>query len=256
MSDQHEEKTLQCPSCGARLPALSARCPYCQTVFEEGAETEYMEKLSEIHEDLGSLKYAALQELAAETGESRRFLRKVFKITGILVALLLLVVFIWKQKEEKRSNEEYLWARENYPVMEALYEQGDYRALCDFYEQAMAEDHDVWDFSHWLFCSALRTLYTVEELLEEDVLTPLSDKDRTYLLYSELNLISTEKWDQLSSDDRAYIRKEAAPLLADFEKRFPMTEEEKAIFKGPLKEGRYADYKDCENYIKNHGGES
>ncbi len=256
MSETHDEKTIYCPSCGAKLPALSARCPYCHTVFEEGAEKEYMEKLSDIHEDLGGLKYAALQELAAETGESGRFLKKVFKITGVLVVLVLLAVFVLKQKAEEKAEAEYLWARENYPVMEALYEQGDYRGLCDFYEQALMDDHDVWDFSHWLFCSALRELYTVEELLELDAVSPLSDEDRTYLLYSELNLISTKKWDQLSSEDKAYIRKEAAVLLADFEQRFPMTEEEKAIFKGPLKEGRYADYKDCETYIKNHGGES
>ena len=249
-----EENTspIRGPSCGAVLPALTARCPYCDTVFEEGAEKEYMQKLSGIHEDLGDLKYAALRELAAETGESGRFLKKVWKVTIVLVLLGIAGMLFFRHREEKRAAAEYLWARDNYPIMDAYYEAGEYEELYAFYSQAMQEDHDVWQYDHWAFLSALGDCYEAQAILEEEKKRPLSEDDLVWLFYNELNLAALEHRDGLAAHEREYIAKEAADPLADLEERFPMNAEEKEIFSDVLLRGMIPDIKDCKAYIKAH----
>ena len=56
--EKTSHRTVLCRSCGAEYPADSASCPYCGTMNLPAAETEYLDRLEGIRdnlEELGSL---------------------------------------------------------------------------------------------------------------------------------------------------------------------------------------------------------
>ncbi|MBQ2896069.1 MAG: hypothetical protein IJE26_05105, partial [Oscillospiraceae bacterium] len=112
---------LICPNCGAECGAALSRCPYCGTLFAEGAEREYMDKLHDIREDMAEL--AAVPGLGAKSELKRqgRRIRRVALLTALAAALLALL-FLWQERRWERDNTaDYIWQHENFPHMTELY---------------------------------------------------------------------------------------------------------------------------------------
>ena len=149
----------------------------------------------------------------------------------------------------------YLWEKENFPILDRLYQEKDLEALMDFYEQAVEENRtiDRWEHSgifRWLMsCRDAREYLALEQSGET-----LNEYQQALLLddywmmrgldYSEV--ILTEK-------DREYIRPYVEATLNSLADRYTFTAEEEKKFEDSLRNNYgYPRYEDCEEYIKKH----
>jgi len=83
--DSDKKIIVHCQSCGAEFANTEPKCPYCGTIYIPGAETEYMNKLGDIREDMEDLEGAALSETASELKTATG---KMFKIIFIIAAII------------------------------------------------------------------------------------------------------------------------------------------------------------------------
>ncbi len=149
---------ISCPSCGASLPSGTAKCPYCGSLFAEGAEREHMQKLYTIQKELVGLHETPVEGLKTEIRRQGRFLRRALLVAALLAALLALLLFFSARSYERDHTADYIWQQQHLPHMTELYEAGDYEALAPLFLQALEEDRPVWT---WEYCDAFW------EILEE-----------------------------------------------------------------------------------------
>ncbi|SCY27215.1 hypothetical protein SAMN02910292_01276 [Lachnospiraceae bacterium XBB2008] len=86
---------VHCLNCGAEFESHEARCPYCGTMYEPGAEKQYMRKLGDIREDMEDLNGLALSETKSELKAAAKSTLRTIVI--IIVAILLLsgILYLW-----------------------------------------------------------------------------------------------------------------------------------------------------------------
>ena len=80
-------KKILCRSCGAEYDGRETKCPWCGTRTDAGAEREYMDRLSDVKEDLESLSDIPGQNFRRNAGEQFRHLRGI-----LIVALILFLI--------------------------------------------------------------------------------------------------------------------------------------------------------------------
>lgn len=242
-------KTVICRSCGAEFSKNEPSCPYCGTMYLPAAENAYMQKLEDVRGTLNGLNNKAYKETKFQ-------LKKALKFLFILLAVFGLTgtagyIFSKKSDEayEKKQQEEYLWRSANFPVMEELYESGDYDGLYDYYTSAVTDGHNLYRFKHYQFISYIEKLKTAGDFLESfgDDSSGLD-----LILHSELELFELEYLNELSDEDFEYLSKQRKPYLEDFYERFDMSDDELDTFKKQLKNG-YISYTQCDDYLKKHG---
>ena len=93
------EGTVNCPSCAANFSAKLPRCPYCGTMYLPASETEFMDKLDGIREDLGGIGDRIVQE----TRKNSRLLWKRLAAAGAAVLVLIAAVLIAGASARKRE---------------------------------------------------------------------------------------------------------------------------------------------------------
>ncbi len=99
-SEKMMKETIICESCGAEFEASLVRCPYCGTGYAPQEETEYMEKLEGIREDLAEQKEKGDRQL-------RKGMSGTIRIVLIAIIVLLLLLFggLWlSDRAEKRHD--------------------------------------------------------------------------------------------------------------------------------------------------------
>lgn len=177
--------------------------------------------------------YAAV---GAGTGEGteeklkkkQKFVIKLLILLAALAAILAVIVFRVRYIEPRDARADYLWEKENFPILDRLYQEKDLEALMDFYEQAVEENRtiDRWEHSgifRWLMsCRDAREYLALEQSGET-----LNEYQQALLLddywmmrgldYSEV--ILTEK-------DREYIRPYVEATLNSLADRYTFTAEE------------------------------
>ena len=94
---------VRCVSCGAEFDAHEPKCPYCGTMYEPGAEEHYMNRLSDIREDMEDLSSLALSETGSELKQAaKKTLKTLIIIVAVIAVLLgicwlidLLRLYVW-----------------------------------------------------------------------------------------------------------------------------------------------------------------
>jgi len=173
---------VKCPSCGAEYDISESVCPYCGSVNEFGQENAYMDHLEAIEDNLENMgKYA---------GESvKKEVKSIFRLIMIplatLVAIVLLFIGIktlitryYSPNSEKKTLE---WQTENFPILDEMYEKGDYEGMNAFIKEVLSDDSfrdkEVYNWSHYSFY----TCYSHYDFLK-DMETKAKD-DPEYLEY-------------------------------------------------------------------------
>ena len=127
--EKTSHRTVLCRSCGAEYPADSASCPYCGTMNLPAAETEYLDRLEGIRDNLEEL--GSLTDRKAKS--HLRKLQRNLLIGAVILALLITTAVIVRTNSEKAEAEkeknEYLWQREAFQRLDEAYEAGDYDLL-------------------------------------------------------------------------------------------------------------------------------
>lgn len=127
---------IVCPNCGAGFSAEDARCPYCGELNPSGAESAYMNTLSELREDTSELVEHAQDDLDASL--QRNVKRTIAIVVGVVLALgALFAIGNFMDKHEERQELKSYQAREAFrvqyfPEFDRLYEAGDYDALSSY----------------------------------------------------------------------------------------------------------------------------
>lgn len=254
MADTTAKKII-CSSCGAEFDDTLPKCPYCGSMNYKGAEAEYLGKLEGMRQDMQQLEQVPERELKEKLKKKRKFVTRILIVVVVLAAVFAALMFRSQYIEQRDAKADYQWQKENFPILDRLYQEKDLEALMDFYEQAVEENRtiDRWEHSgifRWLMkCRDARVYLALEQRGET-----LNEYQQALLLddywmmrgldYSEVVL--TEK-------DREYIRPYVEETLRSMEGRYNFTAEEEQKFTDTIRNHYgYPSYDDCKEYIKNH----
>ena len=86
---------IHCVNCGGEFDPHEARCPYCGTMYEPGAEKQYMKKLGDIREDMEDLNSLALSETKSELKAAAKSTLRTIVIIVVAILLLAGVLYLW-----------------------------------------------------------------------------------------------------------------------------------------------------------------
>ena len=251
MASNHDQKRIIiCRSCGADYSADLSHCPYCGTMNLPAAETEYMNRLEDMRNDLGGLESLTGQE----TKRSFRALNRKVLLAVVILALATGVFFgihVYQERAEaQKIKDEYLWQREGFSQMDAYYASGDYESLLAYYLEAQDAGHQIWQYKHSAFCNYLLDIASAQDMLEN---YERESGDLVWLFREELYLYRLEYMRDISEDERTILAQLRAPLLEDFEMRFHLTEEELSGFQKTLARDGYLSLSDCEQFLMESG---
>ena len=162
-------KKIICSSCGAEFEDTLPKCPYCGSLNYKGAEAEYLGKLESMRQDMQQLEQVPEKELKKKLKKKQKFVIKLLILLAALAAILAVIVFRVRYIEPRDARADYLWEKENFPILDRLYQEKDLEALMDFYEQAVEENRtiDRWEHSgifRWLMsCRDAREYLALEQ---------------------------------------------------------------------------------------------
>ena len=165
-----------CKNCGGDFDASEPKCPFCGYINYSGAEKKYMDDLGKIRENLDDVDDAVVRD-------NKKMVKKYGIIIGcvavVVVLVILLVVLISKWNEERiwgdrvDPKEQLLWENENFPKLEAWFDEGNYAAILDFENQMYLEEspYNLYGFEHFgEFISQNGTLYVFGKTEELQVI--------------------------------------------------------------------------------------
>ena len=243
-SREVQQSLIECPSCGAHFARTLPACPYCGSTNPEGAEKEYMEDLGEIREDLSELGSAGIGAAAGEIRRHGRFLKRTLLIAAAVAAVLAGLFLFTDYRYERESQKDFLWQRQNFPVMDEFYEAGDYTALAEYYVENGAEGNPVWNYPHAGLLEAVLAMKRLDSLYEEEKAGfPLGQSDLEWLLEDELTILLIRYQSHATKEDRKWVEENSAVYRGDFEQRFSMDEETFGKFEKYAKDsGGYIDH--------------
>lgn len=249
------EKKIICSSCGAEFEDTLPKCPYCGSLNYKGAEAEYLGKLEGVRQDMQQLEQVPERELKEKLKKKQKFVIKIFIAAAVLAAVFAAIVFRVRYIEPRDAKADYLWEKENFPVLDRLYQEKDLEALMNFYEQAVEENRTIDRWEHSGIFHRLMRCRDAREYLE------LEQSGKTLNEYQQALLLD-DYWtmrgldycgSSLTDADKEYIRPYVEDTLDSMEGYYNFTAEEEKMFMDTLQNNYgYPDYDDCKEYIKNH----
>lgn len=248
------KKTTVCGSCGATFDDTLPKCPYCGNMNYNGAEAQYLHKLEQIHENMEALKETPKEAVKGEIKKQGGILVKTLLATAAICIILFSLFFLLRPKEKQDYNAYFSWKETNFPLMDEMYENEDYAALLNFWEQAVKDDLNspIWDWDHadfyniYIHVDSMLTFFNDEASDQE-----LSELSYTLLLFDELTIIGTENKTSLDEEETKKLEPYVKMAKTDFDARWNMSTEQKADFLAHIKEfGGVPNYDACNAYIK------
>jgi hypothetical protein len=249
-----EVKKIICSSCGAEFEDTLPKCPYCGSLNYKGAEAEYLGKLESMRQDMQQLEQVPEKELKKKLKKKQKFVIKLLIILAALAAILAVIVFRAQYIEPRDARADYLWEKENFPVLDRLYREQDFEGLTEFYEQAVIEDRTIGRWEHSGIFTRLMSCRNAREYLAlEQSGETLRDYQETQLLDDYWILRGLEYSRGMTEEDKEYIRPYVEATLNSLADRYTFTAEEEKKFEDSLRNNYgYPRYEDCEEYIKKH----
>lgn len=240
-----------CESCAGKYNEMLSECPYCGSVNYVGAEAAYFDRLEEVREDMEDLKQVPAEEIKEEFGKQGRFLGKVFVIIALVflvfIFLYLLVQVDWDSDRDQKAD--YLWKQENYPLMDQLYENGDYEALREYF----TEENKVL-VSEWSHCDFFNLYVDIAELFEmysrerED--GELDSYDYVLLLDKEWTVLHSYEIENLDEQEQERLAQNMQAVQESFDTRWKMTAADYEMICQQVEENNgWISLEICENYV-------
>lgn len=247
---------IKCGNCGAEFEEALPKCPYCNAIYEPGAEREYMEDLGELKEDLSELS-----EVPEDTYK-RELSKNVKRIIVILLIAFIIVLaavgiqtayekWMLRGSSNVDTREQLLWEKENFPQFDEWYEEGNYDALAEAQEQAIIDGYSVWNWEHAYFinayngystCMERREILADKEKANENTVKFILNEVMYQLFFVDSVLYSDEDWEIIQS-----WRPELEEILyVDLK----FTEEEAQELYEKMNDDGIMNYKECDKYAK------
>lgn len=239
MGEYHSVKMTVCTNCGASFDAALPECPYCNAIYEPAAEKQYMENLEDIKDDLEDL--TGVSEDVYKKEIRRNVVRIcIFAVAAAVIILAFLGVRYWYYNlydgglEMADVKEQILWEQEAFPKLDVWYEEGKYKEIYDYLEEAFNEGYGGSNWEHYYFIQS----YIGYEMCMDDR-DELTDPDKAnvnttqfvlgqllYFLYrDDGGLYTEEDWQKLQAlrpnledilyQDMKFTKEEAEALYED-----------------------------------------
>lgn len=254
---------VSCSNCGASFQENAPECPYCGQIYIPGAEKEYLDNLHEIREDLSEV-----EGLSGEIYQSE--IKKHTRKTGVIVAVMLIVLllgsvfiigmnylFSYRESEED-IKARMLWQKENFPMLDAWYDEGEYQSILDFMEKTYEEKgYLLYEWEHYNFIKQFQN-YQICMDLKERIINgeEISEFDAGELLYCGMSLINYEGEEsgyviELYSDSEIETMKQWKPEVENiFSEELQYSQEALKEIQSKLYEDGYLSYDACCDYAE------
>lgn len=241
-----------CESCAGKYEDTLPECPYCGSVNYKGAEAQYFNQLKEVREELEDLKEVPVEETKQEFRKQGRFLGKVFLVTVIVFVLLIILYFLLQADWgfHRDSKADYLWKQQNYPLLDELYEKGDYEALREYFTEE--NDYPIGEWSH----SDFYYLYVKStELLElyhwEKEWGELEPFDYVIILHDEWEVLYSQESRMLDEQENERLAEYQQVVQESFDTRWEMSETDFEEISRQVEENYgWISLEICETYVE------
>lgn len=170
---------LICPNCGAAIEAKEPKCPFCGYINIPGAEDKFMRDLEQTEDALNQIPKEQEKNYKKSMKKSTKVIFVTILIAGIIAAVLVGLYFlldhIFMSMDNYDPKVEMAWERENYPLLDELYEAGDYNGILAYEEEVYRQNreegtnHSIYNWEHSDFIEAYRKFLDLQEY--EAVLT-------------------------------------------------------------------------------------
>jgi len=192
-------KTIKCKNCGADIDVHAKFCTFCGTTNEIGQEEDYMNRLETIEDNLEEMGDYAQEHYEKEKKSTFKKLRIPLIIVLILVGIFIaLRIFVFGALTGYGAKKAIKWQTENYPIMDEMYENGEFEELAAFVDDVLSKPNfkstAIYNWEHFQFVMAYdhyRALKAAPGKLAE---YPDSEYTLYYCFYDSLCLLY-ENWD-------------------------------------------------------------
>ena len=248
-----EVKLMECKSCGAHFDEMLPACPYCGTMSIKGAQTEYMDKLEDIRSDVEELSAVPAEVTKKEIKKQTKIILWALGIcAGLLLIFILIEVLFGYKPRERDDKADYLWLQENIPLLDELYEQGQYEELVVKVNTAFQNNEPVWQWEHRHFCDYLYYVLEENEVIEEEASGQVLERgDYEWLLYLHCQTSQIPESSLLTEEEKEKFSPMLEVLNADYAARWNFNTEEQALLDAMLQENDgSADFDDIEVIVE------
>lgn len=157
-----QRQDIECTSCGAVFNIHMPSCPFCGSVNELGSEEQYLHYLETIRKNLDEAGNIPEQ---AYMKEAKSGLKKAAIVMAILLAIVVLlflggvvITVVLNNYFANQDLKQAQWEQENYPLLDEMYEAGDYDGLVEFWHGLIDKnghmDYSIWSWEHYEFLVA------------------------------------------------------------------------------------------------------
>lgn len=217
-----QTKRLYCENCHAPISETLEKCPYCGAFNASGGEKRYMEQLYDLKDDVEELCAVPSREYRKEMGKIARLIRTALLIFAAAAAVMGIFFFCTRiPGDSEPSGEEIkarmLWERENFPVLDAMYEAGDYDGILEFeYESQEDGYHPLSNWKHYDFLNGYRWYLSCKEGAAKAASGVYDQEDVFWCLIDAMFLLQDQSWAAYTEAEKALIagyREEVRELL-------------------------------------------
>ena len=254
---------IVCSNCGAKFQENVPKCPYCGQIYIPGAEKEYMDDLREIKGELSEIE--SISEEIYQN-EIKKNAKKTGVIVAVLVALLLTGIFLGVgmnhlfsyEESEEEIKARIMWERENFPTLDAWYDNGEYQAILDFMEETYEEKgYSVYEWEHYHFVAKFENYQTCMNIKKRLAAgEEISKFDAGELLYCGMSLINYENenagyvMETYSESEIETLEKWKQEVEDIFFEELQYSQEEFKKLENKLYEDGFLSYNACCDYRK------
>lgn len=171
-----------CSNCGGQFKSTESKCPYCDMIYEPGAENEYKEKLGKIRSDLDVVDNLAEDEVKKDL---KKFLTAILissVISGLIVIFIISgnrVATTGERSINRSMVEREMECAKNFFIetekWDKLYEEGKYEELVgsiDDYDKYRTNSNReafmyATNYEHYEFVREYKELMDIEKTIEE-----------------------------------------------------------------------------------------
>lgn len=186
---------MKCSNCGADVDNLTDRCPHCNAMLYPGAEKKYMDELDDMKDDLKQMSKHPFKSIL-------RGCSCVGIITMIVVFLVITILLIHQRKEleserkqemldEQVQYEMLMWENEQFPKLDAWYDDKDYESIIAFQESVYAGNggYNISRWRHYSFIDIYRYYAGILKFEEQiDNKAEIKNYQIGGVLYDAMNL--------------------------------------------------------------------
>ena len=269
---REDDNMITCRECGAQIDELAECCPYCGAINELGAEHKYMQDMYDLKDDLKDLGNIPKEEITEEVKSNVHFTGKTIAILLIVVLILAGVLlafrfsgaamdFLYSKVTNIRTadtREQMKWERENFPKLNAWYEEGDYDSILAFCnetdEAAGGISYSYTNWEHWNivpFYDTYQECMELKQYIQQGEVTYLYEYQGA--LYDALTMNYDKKWfHQVNDKDETLVDGWIEETMQFVRDTYQMSDSEIRDLENQAEKDDFFDYKVIYKYVEEH----